>query len=300
MATTPGTAEPLTPATTVSPPTARRRTQAAAQPADAAPATSEPVRRALSLLRVAERGDDLRIVARRAAASDSAAPVAPAADSPVQTSQAPAGAGQPAPLPAAASAATAAPPAPAAALADRIVDIGVSGQWIDRLSREIANIAVTDGTARFVLNPQALGAMQVEIRHGDAGAAIRMLVETEAALNALKDAQPQLKADANLASIRIAEIHVERRALPAEASSTARDQSQQQSAQSGKDQTWTGSQNQTAANPGGSMGAGQGQTAGQPYRKAPLIEAALNGPPGSQTEAGETVAAKRASRARYA
>src|SRR3546814_5204463 len=54
-------------------------------------------------------------------------------------------------------------------LADRVIDMGVDGQWIDRMAREIADISAGTGRATFTLNPANLGKLQVDIIQGEEG-----------------------------------------------------------------------------------------------------------------------------------
>src|SRR3546814_8525930 len=58
-------------------------------------------------------------------------------------------------------------------LADRVIDMGVDGQWIDRMAREIADISAGTGRATFTLNPANLGKLQVDIIQGEEGANVR-------------------------------------------------------------------------------------------------------------------------------
>src|SRR3546814_4532080 len=71
-------------------------------------------------------------------------------------------------------------------LADRVIDMGVDGQWIDRMAREIADISAGTGRATFTLNPANLGKLQVDIIQGEEGANVRLTAETDAAATALQ------------------------------------------------------------------------------------------------------------------
>src|SRR3546814_1714331 len=66
-------------------------------------------------------------------------------------------------------------------LADRVIDMGVDGQWIDRMAREIADISAGTGRATFTLNPANLSKLQVDIIQGAEGANVRLTAETDAA-----------------------------------------------------------------------------------------------------------------------
>ena len=60
-------------------------------------------------------------------------------------------------------------------------DLGVSGQWIEGISREIASIAANPGHGRFSVASPGLGAVQVEIAPGKSGSRILMQVDSDAA-----------------------------------------------------------------------------------------------------------------------
>src|SRR3546814_13604060 len=65
-------------------------------------------------------------------------------------------------------------------LADRVIDMGVDGQWIDRMVREIADISAGTGRATFTLNPANLGQLKVDLLPGERGAHGRLPPVTEA------------------------------------------------------------------------------------------------------------------------
>lgn len=151
-----------------------------------------------------------------AAASGPALPEADAAeriDTPEPLPTVPATA---APAPAAPLVAAAAPadgmPAPAISpelSVQHHLDVAHDGVWLDRLARDIAASADHESRMRFQLNPERLGALQVEIRPGVDGAAVRFTAESEAARTLIADAQPKLIADARAHGMKIAETHVE-------------------------------------------------------------------------------------------
>lgn len=105
------------------------------------------------------------------------------------------------------------PGAPAdlsATLGDRVVDMGVSGQWIDGLARDIAGLSANGAQGRFQINADRLGPVQVDIRQGAEGASVSLTVATEAAETALRQDGDRLRLDAGLAAIRIADLRIER------------------------------------------------------------------------------------------
>lgn len=98
----------------------------------------------------------------------------------------------------------------AAVLSEQVIDMGVDGQWIDRMAREIADVAAGTGRATFTLHPQNLGKLQVEILQREEGADVRMITETDAAAAALNQGRHQLQQDARLQAVRINDVQVER------------------------------------------------------------------------------------------
>src|SRR3546814_19941885 len=66
-------------------------------------------------------------------------------------------------------------------LADRVIDKGVEGQWIDRLAREIADISAGTGRATFTPHPANPGKLQVYIIQGAEGAPVGLPATTDAA-----------------------------------------------------------------------------------------------------------------------
>ncbi|MDX3901061.1 MAG: hypothetical protein QHC40_11230 [Sphingobium sp.] len=150
-------------------------------------------------------------------------------------------------------------PAPAAVdlggtLATQIVDMGVSGQWIDGLARDIAGLSANGAQGRFQLHAGQLGPVQVDIRPGAAGASVSLTVASDAAQQALQADSEQLIADASLSALRIAEVRVDRAPLAeaARADTAGQQQSsQQQSAQQ------NGAQGQSQQGQGSSGGQSQ-------------------------------------------
>jgi flagellar hook-length control protein FliK len=95
-----------------------------------------------------------------------------------------------------------------AALAAQVLDMGRSGQWIDQLAQDISRAASSDGAMRFRLAPETLGELRVEITQSERGAHIRLNVSSEAAQQALAEAQPKLLAEARGQGLRIAEAEI--------------------------------------------------------------------------------------------
>lgn len=140
-----------------------------------------------------------------------------------------------------------------ASLGAQMVDMGVSGQWIDGLARDIAGLSANGAQGRFQINADQLGPIQVDIRQGEDGAAISLTVATEAAEQALRQEGDRLKLDAGLSAVRISEMKIERAHVPEAArtdSGSNQPASQQQSSGQGQNQ-------------GQAMGQGAGQSMGQ-------------------------------------
>mgnify|MGYP003582271618 CR=1 FL=1 len=140
-----------------------------------------------------------------------------------------------------------------ASIGAQVVDMGVSGQWIDGLARDIAGLSANGAQGRFQINADQLGQIQVDIRQGEDGAAVSLTVTTEEAELALRQDSDRLKLDASLSAVRISEVKVERASPVAE---TAR--SDAASNQSGS-QPQSPSQGQSA----GWQGQGMGQSSAQ-------------------------------------
>jgi hypothetical protein len=87
-------------------------------------------------------------------------------------------------------------PLPAEVLAEHQLDLASDGVWLDQLARDIAGAGEDGAPLRFRLNPEMLGSLRVEIRQEQAGAAVRLTAETEAARAIIADAQPRLVAEA--------------------------------------------------------------------------------------------------------
>ncbi|OYW88050.1 MAG: hypothetical protein B7Z20_03535, partial [Sphingobium sp. 32-64-5] len=98
----------------------------------------------------------------------------------------------------------------AASLDQRVVDMGVSGQWIDDIARQIATIADNPGRGQFQIASPHLGAVRVDITPGTQGSDIRLTAETEAAQVALMQDKGRLVHDAQIAAVRIGEVRIDR------------------------------------------------------------------------------------------
>lgn len=143
-----------------------------------------------------------------------------------------------------------------ASLGTQVVDMGVSGQWIDGLARDIAGLSANGAQGRFQINTEQLGAIQVDIRQGSDGAAVSLTVATEAAEQALRQDGDRLKLDAALTAVRISDVKIERAMLVGE--TVRADASGQQSA--GQQ---SNGQPQGASTSWQGMGQGTGSGAGQ-------------------------------------
>ncbi|MDR7154652.1 hypothetical protein J2W40_001467 [Sphingobium xenophagum] len=102
-----------------------------------------------------------------------------------------------------------------ASLGAQVVDMGVSGQWIDSLARDIAGLSANGAQGRFQINADTLGPIQVDIRQGDKGATVALTVATDLAEQALRQDGDRLRLDAGLAAVKISEVRIER--APADA-----------------------------------------------------------------------------------
>ncbi|MBU0555169.1 MAG: flagellar hook-length control protein FliK [Alphaproteobacteria bacterium] len=122
-------------------------------------------------------------------------------------------------------AAGSATPSAAAALGAEVIDMGVSGQWIDRLAREISGLAEGGGHSRFSLNPPHLGRLEVDVFQGADAMDIRLTTETDEAAQRLNEGRGTLQADARIASLQLGQITVEKAGASSDA---ARDQGQAQ------------------------------------------------------------------------
>lgn len=113
-------------------------------------------------------------------------------------------------------------------LGNQVIDMSVSGQWIDRMAREIATVADGSGQARFQLNPPNLGRIQVELWSGGDQTNVRLLTETDEAARRLREGQSALEAHARVASLSLGSVTVEKSSAPLDSGDK---QNQRQSAE---------------------------------------------------------------------
>ena len=189
-----------------------------------------------------------------------------------------------------------------AVLTGQAVAMGLDGQWIDGLARDIAGLAKDGAQGRFQINSAQLGPVDIAIRQGGDGAQVTLAVASEAAEAALKQDSDRLRADSALSGVRIVDVKVER--LTTSASDAPR--GDQGSGQQSLSQQQGGSnQGHNAQSLGQSMGQGMGQGGqnrahGQENlaaaHKAALDPAVINH--GDGDEAGDM--ARITGRARYA
>ena len=164
----------------------------------------------------------------------------------------------------------------AAILGEQVIDMGVDGQWIDRMAREIADVVAGTGRASFTLNPENLGKLQVEILQKDEGANVRLLAETDAAAAALHQGRQYLQQDARLQAVRIVDVQVER-----------------QNVERGSDSSLSA----RAQSSGQEMTGQQGQS--QPFLKKPAVQAVSSRVTGQEQDQMASERA-RSQHARYA
>ncbi|WP_126516847.1 flagellar hook-length control protein FliK [Sphingobium amiense] len=97
-----------------------------------------------------------------------------------------------------------------AALGAQFVDMGVSGQWIDGLARDIARFSVDGAQGRFQIDAGQLGPVQVDIRQSQDGAAVSLTVVSEGAEQVLRQESDRLRTDTSLSAVRITDVKIER------------------------------------------------------------------------------------------
>ncbi|EZP73260.1 hypothetical protein BV96_00699 [Sphingomonas paucimobilis] len=185
-----------------------------------------------------------------------------------------------------------------ASLGAQVVDMGVSGQWIDGLARDIAGLSANGAQGRFQINGDQLGTVQVDIRQGADGAAVSLTVASEAAEMALRQDSDRLKLDAGLSAVRIAEVRVER----AHVAEAARSDMGGDSSQRQPSQQQQGSQTASswAQNGGQNMGQPQGQQGRWQTRENSAFSPKSSGDPAVLNHAEARQDASGAVRARYA
>jgi hypothetical protein len=176
--------------------------------------------------------------------------------------------------------------------------MGVSGQWIDGLARDIAGLSANGAQGRFQVNSGQLGTVQVDIRQGVEGAAVSLTVASEAAELALRQDSDRLKLDSALSAVRIAEVRIERAPVGESArSDMGGDASQRQSSQ----QQQSGSQTNSGwQNNSQNMGQPQGQPGRWQSRENSGFAPKSSGDPAVLNHAEARQDASIAGRARYA
>jgi flagellar hook-length control protein FliK len=117
-------------------------------------------------------------------------------------------------------------PSTGEALGDHVIDMGVSGQWIDRMAREIAGLVDGSGHSRFTLSPPHLGRLQVDLWRDQDATNVRLTTETDEAAQRLAEGRPALQADARIAALAFGSITIEKGA--SSSFDTSRDQNQSQ------------------------------------------------------------------------
>ncbi|GBH31823.1 flagellar hook-length control protein FliK [Sphingobium xenophagum] len=199
---------------------------------------------------------------------------------------------------------TVAPALPAvdlsATLGAQVVDMGVSGQWIDSLARDIAGLSANGAQGRFQISSDQLGPIDVSIRQGIDGAAVSLTVSSDIAEAALRQDSDRLRQDAGLSAVRISEVKIERAphvgdAARSDPSSQQQPSQQQQGQHNGPSANWQG------AGQGIGQGMGQSQQQGRWQQRENIALAhKAGGDPAvlNHEQTGDT--ASQAIRARYA
>lgn len=147
-------------------------------------------------------------------------------------------------------------------LGQQVIDMGVTGQWLDRISQQIASVSNGQGRGSFRLESDAMGPMRVDLTPGTNGLSVRMSVESEAAAVVLTRDSGRLMQDAQLSAVRIAEVRVDHVAHVGEATRSEMGNGQNQ----GQNASGNGSlanMNQNASQQRGSAAAMAGQDMGR-------------------------------------
>ena len=178
--------------------------------------------------------------------------------------------------------------------------MGVSGQWIDSLARDIAGLSANGAQGRFQISSDQLGPIDVSIRQGIDGAAVSLTVSSDIAEAALRQDSDRLRLDAALSAVRISEMKIERAphvgdAARSDPSSQQQPSQQQQGQHNGPSANWQG------AGQGIGQGMGQSQQQGRWQQRENIALAhKAGGDPAvlNHEQTGDT--ASQAIRARYA
>lgn len=200
-------------------------------------------------------------------------------------------------------------PSIANTLGQQVVDMGISGQWINDIARQIASISANPGHGSFRIASQELGAVQVDIAPASVGGGsdILMRVDSDAAFAALNEDKERLMQDARMASVRIGELRIDRLAAPQEAARGDMGGNTQQQNPANPQQGNQSSQSQTSAQTGGNGGQQQGrpdasalagQNQGGNSPKAPFTTTVMRG--ADADEATGPMRSGRGDSARYA
>lgn len=140
----------------------------------------------------------------------------------------------------------------AGTITGQVVDMGVQGQWIDGLAKDIASLSANGAQGKFQIRSDHLGAVQVEIRPGATGAVVSLTVASDAAQQALQSDGDRLIADTALSAMKITDLRIERG--PINEAPRADNAGQQQSGNNGQSQAQNQAQSGSQA-----MSQGQGQ-----------------------------------------
>lgn len=200
-------------------------------------------------------------------------------------------------------------PSIANTLGQQVIDMGISGQWINDIARQIASISANPGHGSFRIASQELGAVQVDIAPASVGGGsdILMRVDSDAAFAALNEDKERLMQDARMASVRIGELRIDRLAAPQEAARGDMGGNTQQQNPANPQQGNQSSQSQTSAQTGGNGGQQQGrpdasalagQNQGGNSPKAPFTTTVMRG--ADADEATGPMRSGRGDSARYA
>ena len=98
-------------------------------------------------------------------------------------------------------------PVPLASNAGEAV-LEFDANFIDNLTREISNIAQAKGIARFVLKPEHLGRIDVEIRGGEHGDDIKMTAETDTVRQFLVQSLSRLEQEIRLQGQKLTGVEI--------------------------------------------------------------------------------------------
>ena len=93
-------------------------------------------------------------------------------------------------------------PAPSA-IAERVLDMDSDGAWIDQLARDIAATKSDSGDISFRLMPRHLGRLDVAMRQGDEGVALKMDTQHEATATIVTAAQGRLVDELRQQGVRV-------------------------------------------------------------------------------------------------